>query len=261
MKHALLAALLLTSASAQADEVNFMLQNQALANAGEGTQGTLTYTYERDRLWTATGQADWLARFGRTEGRVGASLRRRWTHPEGVSSAAVASIGVAPGALILPRFTAGGDYYRDLGIPTVGVAGGSTSFYDQGTTLEAHVGFEHYWPSPWSLAGRLGLARDTYVTASEAAYHPAALLKAIYSFTDDDRAWAYHARGAEGFGLNGLRSPETIGTWSVGVGGRKSFKFPGTSELWAAEAGLDYQARDGAIPRIVTVTAALSRRW
>jgi hypothetical protein len=81
------------------------------------------------------------------------------------------------------------------------------------------------------------------------------MIRLTHFRTDDDRIWAYFARGAEGYTTGTVDQIGNISSNTFGLGGRT---FP--APLWGIEGNVEWQDREGGNDYF-TVTALALRRF
>lgn len=247
----------LSSLPASASDFQVGYERLSMTGQEAGTQLWYRLQSQDPVRGSISGRVDYLNRFGHDEGKVTAGYSRRFG---GVHTWS-AELGLAPGSEILPRLTASAEYGRPVGSATALSAGLKFSSYSTSRNAELFAGGEQYLPRGFALLARAGLSRESYDGTGESAFHPAGLIKMLYFLTDDDRAWIYHGRGVEGFSLGSERAPGSIATSTWGIGAAKTFKVPRSARTIGVEGNLDWQSREGAIPRMVAFTLAFNHRW
>ena len=215
--------------------------------------GSQWYAAIRDKSisgWEFLGRADYLHRYGRNEGRGTAGIMRKW---EGGGTVRVEG-GLSPGADIFSRASVEAELAWPIGARLVGYAGGKYADFSVVDSWNGVAAFEWYIPGSNALFARYILTRTEFDEGGGST-DGSWTIKLTHFITDDDRVWAYFARGAESYTTGTIDQLGVISSNTIEFGGR-IFPVP----LWGVEGRVAWQDREDGNDYF-TIAAVVYRRF
>jgi YaiO family outer membrane protein len=231
-------------------EAEFGASYLLIRRANPGSQVHLAIRDQSVAGWEFCGRADYLHRFGRDEGRGAAGITRRW---EGGGSLRVEG-GLSPDAEVFSRVSLETELAWPLVSGLVGYVGGKYANYSVADSWNAVTALEWYIRGSNALFARYVLTKTEFDVGGSST-DGSWMIKFTHFRTDDDRIWAYFARGTEGYTTGTVDQIGNISSNTFGLGGR-TFPVP----LWGIEGNVEWQDREGGNDYF-TVTALVLRRF